>query len=1044
MAPKRPLYGDISSAYASIITRNGDKHPAPLDLALPLPPTPVAQSPGSDTFESPISSPELSYTKPKSANDSRFSLKQLTRSLTNRFSKTPDKLHEEELHEFSESRVSLASASFVGEFPRPLERSYRAVTPKSATFPDEPITPVSPLEQTSHLSTLRASSPVERSRDPVQRVVPAPLSSMIPDSPSIELGRAESDHLYTSDAIPTARPYYDDISSLYPSSSIYTNESRRQSGLMQKRSSNRKSNLYSLRTSEDAELLANEYKSDIPPFHMSSQRTSRQIPYSLEQDLLHRSLPPESDKTDTISKLIDQYKGVNGRNTSQAVLNGTSGEVNDALNFSLNATHTAESVEQPDSQLDPAASHFIARTKETSHMPSGVEGVKNFVLAPPPGIPPSTRAPLAPAFEYDEAFESPKRSDLSSKTPSYGDTRQLLQMSSQCVGFDGVPVHQNLKSSSSYSQPGISSSPQTPRGGMQQETGRIPAIWSKRVSSHNLSRSKGNGNPQEEIQEQHLCDLANYEDEVDLADWETVGHGSQGRGLRVSVGESLADYSSSEGSHASRDSMGFSGSFPVYEESTQELGTTHYQHPDSIRKCSNHFTSSSPPRSVGATMPRLAIDHRESLMSSSPPASSTVPAFYGRSYDMDLWPGSPQQAQFPLVPWANPYAFSEKETQELLASGPNEDILYENEKVVDIYDTHDSQEESSPMQLPAAAVATSTTLDSNFGSPISRENTFSKLTLVGPKGNLTGTPHGTGMHDAGSSVADNSSPGAILDSSPLSSPVGQPTGYRMFKSAVTRNATGHPEAADYFAVRMTSNASSTTPTHENAQERRGTVNRSISAIHTPSTGKEPSSSQATGSPQDAARNDPGRRPNRLSLRSPIPVTPRNSHRRASRAAVPGQTKLRQMVLAPSAQTLSPDHSVSGSVMFEPPASARPSTSNTQTPLRTHASRVTLRAVFANQHSPHLLCPERAIDPEVEAERRKLSWVIFAVFCILPPTLILYRWMGDMVIVNITKNRFSHVDPKPKQIALGAGIAVNISIIAGILLPILIAHAVGSL
>jgi hypothetical protein len=152
-----------------------------------------------------------------------------------------------------------------------------------------------------------------------------------------------------------------------------------------------------------------------------------------------------------------------------------------------------------------------------------------------------------------------------------------------------------------------------------------------------------------------------------------------------------------------------------------------------------------------------------------------------------------------------------------------------------------------------------------------------------------------------------------------------------------------------------------------------------------------------------------------------------------------------MVLAPSAATLSSsEHSVNDSRVFETEHSARPSTSNTHTPLRHPVSRPTLQKVLANEDTPHLLCPERAINPVEEEARRKLSWAIFAFFCVLPPALILYRWMGDSVIVNVTKGRFSHVSAQPKRLALGVGIAVNVSITAAILLPILIAHAAGTL
>ncbi|KAI9892060.1 MAG: hypothetical protein M1814_001765 [Vezdaea aestivalis] len=48
----------------------------------------------------------------------------------------------------------------------------------------------------------------------------------------------------------------------------------------------------------------------------------------------------------------------------------------------------------------------------------------------------------------------------------------------------------------------------------------------------------------------------------------------------------------------------------------------------------------------------------------------------------------------------------------------------------------------------------------------SRNNSFSKVTVLGPKFNITGTPGGTNMREVGSSLADISSPGPVWTSSP--------------------------------------------------------------------------------------------------------------------------------------------------------------------------------------------------------------------------------------------------------------------------------------
>ncbi|KAL1612193.1 hypothetical protein SLS60_000417 [Paraconiothyrium brasiliense] len=778
MAPKRALYGDLSSAYASIITRRGDEYPDSLNLDLPLPPTPVAHSPEFSAFESPVLSPEphataSPFTDRKPASDSRFSLKQLTRSLTQRFSKSPEKAHEEELQEFSESCVSLASASFEGGFPRPLERSYRAVSPRSATFSDGPITPVSPLDKVFHIMDQRSSpaSVAQPRRDSTQRAFAAPLSSMVPDDPSVEIGRTDDQHRDALEYDFAARPYYDDLTSIYPRSSIYTSESWRQSNIPQSLSSNEKSNSYHGRMNRGADVLAREYKSDALLQRPSSQRTSRQVSNPYEQQMLHRSLPREGEKTDTISKFIDQYEMNHSSSVSQPLLSSTPeanghqpapSELYRDIAEAERADTTALSFGLGEFQFDfahPEISSGIGHPLPSREV--GRDGP--FTLAPHPGVPPSIPAPLAPAFEYGADFDSPERSGRSGssyKAPSYGDTRQLLQFSSQPAIDHQDSLQAGPLVSSEYSQPGASSTPPEALeqaedifadAASQQQIEGIPAMWSKRISSHNLLRSKSD-DVVDEVQEwkelEESDGLIGYEDEGP-ADWETVGNGSPRRGLRFSVGESLADYTSSEGSHSSRDSMGFSGSFPVYEEPPLEPGTFQYRHPPPLHNHSNPFSSSPPRLPVSGSVSGVALSGVENYSSSSPPASSTAPAFYGRSPDA-YGSSTPRHEFLPFTPWATPYEMSEKETQELLASGPNEDIMYEvDEENAGHDDSFESHERSSsPMQPMRITIPTATTMDgasSNTNTPRERENSFDKLTMVGPKGNLTGTPQGTGQ-----------------------------------------------------------------------------------------------------------------------------------------------------------------------------------------------------------------------------------------------------------------------------------------------------------
>ena len=91
MAPKRPLYGDFTAAHAGIVRRADNLSAASLS-ALPLPPVPAAISPVSSAYTSPIYSPESRLAPSplavqKAPAESRFSLKQLTRSLTQRLAK---------------------------------------------------------------------------------------------------------------------------------------------------------------------------------------------------------------------------------------------------------------------------------------------------------------------------------------------------------------------------------------------------------------------------------------------------------------------------------------------------------------------------------------------------------------------------------------------------------------------------------------------------------------------------------------------------------------------------------------------------------------------------------------------------------------------------------------------------------------------------------------------------------------------------------------------------------------------------------------------
>ncbi|KAL1601374.1 hypothetical protein SLS59_005528 [Nothophoma quercina] len=928
MAPKRPLYGDLSAAHAGIVRRAEDSFDSSI-LDLPLPPTPAAISPGSSTYTSPIYSPESHFAPSplavkKAPNESRFSIKQLTRTLTKRLTKPQEHDQEEELQQFRDSNASGLSISVDEEPLQPLEQTYIPAD-RTSYFPISPVSPTSPTSPPSRHDLEPASDDDDddieyAQRDSGRSYESQGLTSMIPDDPSTQVGRAGDFRSSTFAMDQGGRPYYDDLASIYASSSVYTGDDRRKSAYQQSLAGNRQSNPFLRYSGMDAVGIANEYS------YSNLSKNSRPVSRPLTQELYHRSVVPGDGKTDTISKFIDQYDPGNMTTNSLSTQN-----LESANTSSLIAPYTIGTNEEP-SEDNPQQAPLISGLNQfqfkfnlgsTSEVDDYAQPTltKERVLNRQPGLPPAALAPLAPAFHYDQppyARPHPDFSEMFSKgsQTSYGDTRNLLQLSQSEAGGHSKSV-QDLQPSSSYSQPEIkalapSSSYSQPEGGASPQTPQealdqaeqifdeaanfpepsqedIPAMWGRR-SSVNLLRSK------------RLTDGSVTAADAEKADWETVADDDQ-QG-RQSL-DSIADYSSSEGSRNSLD----------------------------------------------ATTER------------------------------------------------------DKETQELLASGPNDDILFDSE--IDPRSRRISYKFKSHGRVPESSSPRS---GENDGI-LERENTFDKFTVVGPKGNLTGTPHGTGMHDAGSSVADNSSPGVKL-----SSPRSPHTDYCGFY------ASPYPATGSVTRIR---------PSTSDAENQHGRTSSQVTLFPSVYSIEPVQGSSPLAGPD-----------RRRSLRHSTTFKPA---RRASRAAVPGQTKLRQMVLAPDARTTVSSQDTHFSRFVS--VSGRPSTSDTATPLHpTHPSLDTFptirsgKTILAHQHSPHLLCPEREPKEEDEVRRRKLSWLIFACFCILPPCMFLYRVWGDSIIVSVTKGELGHCTAESKRAALIAGIVVNIGLVTAILVPILVAQA----
>jgi hypothetical protein len=491
----------------------------------------------------------------------------------------------------------------------------------------------------------------------------------------------------------------------------------------------------------------------------------------------------------------------------------------------------------------------------------------------------------------------------------------------------------------------------------------------------------------------------------------TVSPGNS-QGVRDSF-ESIADYSSSEGSRDSLDLSSY-GSLPSWTGHNHSQGPSIYSHPSPIRAHYHPFSSSPPqlrPEGRGKTAPEPSSSH----VTSSHPASRTIPVLRVSTHPDHLLGRGAVEQPYPFAPWTDQYAFSDKETEELLASGPNDDIMIDHR--------YESGHGSSynAMHLGNGGMPNSSSSMSLFDSPggMQRENTFEKLCIVGPKGNLTGTPRGTGMHETGSSIADVSSPAPTPNSG---------VARRDFHS------TDYPGfyASPFLATSSVTRIQQSQSPPELDDER----TPSQMTIYPKSTELE---AVIETSPTAGAKH-------RASKRSS--TTFQTAQRRISRTAVPGQTKLRQMILAPESarKTLS---SADTNFSHFKTVSGRPSTSDTNTPLNPLQPQLSVgtfpivRSTIAHQYSPHLLCPERSTNPEDEERRRKLSWAILAAFCLLPPCIILFRVWGDQLMVSLTKGHLGHCTSKSKRVALIGGIAVNVGIVTAIVIPIIVAHALGA-
>jgi hypothetical protein len=91
-------------------------------------------------------------------------------------------------------------------------------------------------------------------------------------------------------------------------------------------------------------------------------------------------------------------------------------------------------------------------------------------------------------------------------------------------------------------------------------------------------------------------------------------------------------------------------------------------------------------------------------------------------------------------------------------------------------------------------------------------------------------------------------------------------------------------------------------------------------------------------------------------------------------------------------------------------------------------------------SPHLQVRGRQPTPEDEKLRKQLSWALFAVFFLLSPLLLLFRFYGDSVVAWVSGGRFDAATTRSKRCALYVAAPLNIFLVAAIIVPIMIKYA----
>lgn len=355
-----------------------------------------------------------------------------------------------------------------------------------------------------------------------------------------------------------------------------------------------------------------------------------------------------------------------------------------------------------------------------------------------------------------------------------------------------------------------------------------------------------------------------------------------------------------------------------------------------------------------------------------------------------------------------------------------------------------------------------------------RVGSFAKVTVLGSKGNITGTPEGTGAREVGSSIADASSQGAKFSSPATfgSSPFSPPQ-----QDIVDDSTSQH----SHNYVKTLNNPFATTlkqdpPVYDNTfsktpQYAHSYQSASGNPFATPKT--SPTSSTGPGEmrfpypPIDAVSIEMHERGYRASrkIRGQRKTSPQSSSESEARIKASPITQKASGVPSPvimghrhrktatglllressthSDSEISRDGSADAAPAFDYLASAynvRPWDSVSAHSRPTPRPGTYVRPI-ARAESPHLYHIPRQPAPEVVARQEQISFWVLVTTCIVPPIALLYGYgLMDGIISQLTSGEINQYDEWHKFFAKCWGFGMTGVIILAIVIAMLIISA----